>query len=229
MTRRPKTTARADTLIAYLRVSTEEQANSGLGLEAQRAAITAAAAGQGLEIVEWCIDEGRSAKTLDRPELNRALSAVQSGQAAGLVVSRLDRLSRRLTDLLALVDRAQREGWRLVALDLGVDTATAPGRFVASMLGAVAELERNLVSERTKAALAAKKARGDRLGRPVTLPAETRRLIADLRAEGLTLRAIGAELDRRGVPTARGGAWAPATVAAVLRSVELDVSPYVAT
>lgn len=221
MAKRTKTpTAPADSLVAYVRVSTVEQATSGLGLEAQRAQIVAHAAAHGLNVVATYADEGISAKTLDRPELAAALHAVASGQAAGLIVAKVDRLSRSLADLLALVDRAQREGWRLVALDLGVDTATAPGRFVASMIGAVAELERNLISERTKAALAVKKAQGVKLGRPVTMPAATVARIRMLRAEGLTLRAIVDHLNAENIPTVRGGKWAPATVGKVITATD---------
>jgi DNA invertase Pin-like site-specific DNA recombinase len=209
-------------VVAYVRVSTAEQATSGLGLEAQLAAIRAHAAANGLDIVQIFSDEGLSAKTLDRPQLTAALHAVTSGEAAGIVVTKVDRLSRSLADLLDLVDSATRDGWRLICMDLGLDSGTAGGRFTLSLLGAVSELERNLISERTRSALAAKKSRGDRLGRPVVLPAQVRARIASEREHGRTMAEIAEGLRGDGVPTPRGGTWSRAAISNVLASIRLD-------
>jgi DNA invertase Pin-like site-specific DNA recombinase len=223
--RRRKQAAVADpsSVVAYVRVSTEEQALSGLGLSAQRSAIEAAAAAQGLVIVSWHADEGLSAKTTDRPGLQAALAECSAGRAGGVVVAKLDRLSRSLRDVLMLVDRAQAEGWRLVMLDVAVDTGTTQGRFVLSMLGSVAELERGLIADRTRSALAVRKEQGVRLGRPVVVPQWVRERIAAERAAGVTLRGIAARLNDQQVPTARGrGGWQAETVAGVIRSIQLD-------
>ena len=209
-------------VIAYARVSTAEQANSGLGLEAQLAAIQAHATAHGLTVTHVYTDEGLSAKTLDRPQLTAALAALRNGETSGIIVSKVDRLSRSLTDLLGIVDNATREGWRLVALDMGLDTATPAGRFTLSLLGAVGELERNLISERTKAALAAKKARGARLGRPVEFPADVRARILNERNAGRTLGAIAEGLTADGVPTPRGGKWSRGGLSSLLASIDLD-------
>jgi DNA invertase Pin-like site-specific DNA recombinase len=209
-------------VIAYARVSTAEQAKSGLGLQAQLSAIRAHAKAHGLAISQTYIDEGVSAKTLDRPELTAALAALASGETSGIIVSKVDRLSRSLADLLDIVDNATKQGWRLVALDMGLDTATPGGRFTLSLLGAVSELERNLISERTKSALAAKKAHGARLGRPVEYPPEVRTRILNERNAGRTLAAIAEGLTADGVPTPRGGKWSRGGLSSLLASIDLD-------
>jgi DNA invertase Pin-like site-specific DNA recombinase len=101
-------------------------------------------------------------------------------------------------------------------------TTSTVGRCQVTVLAAVAEMERGFISDRTKVALAAKKARGARLGRPVTLGSNTRNLVVALRAAGLSLPVIATQLNSEGVATARGGKWHPSNVAAVLASVELD-------
>ncbi len=166
------------------------------------------------------VDAGASAKSLSgRPALDAALHTVQSGGANVLVVAKLDRLSRSVADFAALLDRAQREGWGLVALDLGVDTTTPAGELVANVMAAVAQWERRTIGQRTREGLAAKKASGVRLGRPPVLSTEVVMQVQHRRSEGLTLRAIADELNAEGVPTARGtGPWRVSSVAALLRS-----------
>lgn len=208
--------------IAYRRVSTDEQATSGLGLEAQEAILTAELQRRGWE-ARWLSDEGVSAGTLRRPALVEALELLAAGDADALVVAKLDRLTRSLSDLAGLLNLAERQGWALVVLDIGADTATPAGRLVAGVLGAAAEYERRLASQRTSAALQAAKARGQRLGRPVALPEPVRRRIADERAAGKSLAAIAGELNAEGVGTAQGGTrWHASTVRAVLASLERD-------
>lgn len=211
-----------ETVLGYVRVSTEEQATSGLGLADQRRTIAAEADRRGWH-VEWVEDAGYSARDLRRPGVATALDRLASGEARTLVVSKLDRLSRSLVDFAGLMARAQKQGWALVALDLGVDTTTASGELVANVMAAVAQWERRIISDRTKAALAMKRAEGVRLGRPLTLASSLRQRIADERATGASLRAIAAGLNADGVPTAHGGAqWRPSTVRGVLDSVQLD-------
>ncbi|MER7589345.1 recombinase family protein [Micromonospora sp. NPDC127501] len=214
--------APANTAVAYLRVSTEEQAESGAGLAAQRAAIQAEADRRGWTIVAWKEDAGVSGKSLDgREGLAEALELVESRQAETLVVAKLDRLSRSLIDFAALMDRARAKRWNLIALDLGIDLSTPAGEFLASVMASAAQWERRIIGQRTKEGLAAKKAAGVRLGRPASLPAEVRsRIIADS-AAGKTLAGIARELNAEGVPTAQGGkGWYPSTVRAVLGSQE---------
>jgi DNA invertase Pin-like site-specific DNA recombinase len=209
-------------VIAYSRVSTAEQASSGLGLEAQRSKLAAEAAYRGWEDVTYLEDGGASGKSLDRPAMREALAMLESGQADALCAVKLDRLSRSVVDFVSLLSLSERQGWSLIVLDLSLDTSSANGRFVAQILASVAELERNLIAERTKAALAVKKSQGTRLGRPVTLAPEIRTFICRARSEGYTLQAIADTLTAQGVPSARGGRWAPGTISAVLRSASLD-------
>src|SRR5919205_2148440 len=161
---------RAGHYIAYLRVSTSEQADSRAGIEAQRAAIVAEAARRGWTELRFIEDAGHSGKSTKRPGLQLALEALERGEAAGLVVSKMDRLSRSLLDFVQIMDVAQRQGWALIALDCPVDPSTPTGEAMASIVATFAQLERRLIGQRTREALAAKRAAGVRLGRPRELP-----------------------------------------------------------
>jgi len=211
--------------VAYVRVSTSEQADSGAGLAAQRATIEAEAARRGWTLAAIYEDAGASGKSLSgRTALADALSDLDRGDAAGLIVAKLDRLSRSVADAAELLDRAQRAGWALVACDLGVDTSTPAGEAMANVMSAFAQLERRLIGQRTREALAAKRAQGVRLGRPRTLPAEVAARIVSDRRGGLGWSAIARALDSEGVATAQGGArWYPATVRSVYLSNEAQV------
>lgn len=216
---------RSDKVIGYLRVSTEEQAVSGLGLADQRSVIAADAARRGWDNISYLADEGFSAKNLSRPAIATALSMLRKGEASVLVVSKLDRLSRSLLDFATLMDTAKREGWQLVVLDLAIDTTVPSGALMANVMACFAEYERQLIGARTSAALQQLKAQGRRLGRPRTLPEDVCARIVAERSEGKTLAAIAEGLNADSVPTARGGAcWYPSTVKAVLTSAELDAA-----
>jgi DNA invertase Pin-like site-specific DNA recombinase len=207
-------------VIAYTRVSTDEQADSGAGLAAQRAAILAEAQRRGWTEadVTFIEDAGYSGKNLDRPGIEGALDALRHHRADTLVVSKLDRLSRSMLDFAALMDRATREHWALVALDLGVDTTTPQGEMMANVMATFAQFERRLIGQRTKDALAMKKAAGVRLGRPRMIPDEIVARIRGERSAGATLRAIADGLNHDAVPTAMGGGkWYISTLQAVLR------------
>ena len=200
----------------YCRVSTDQQADSGAGMDAQVAAITQAAEARGWQLAGVEADNGTSGTTTDRPGLQRILERVQPGEA--VVVAKLDRLSRSVQDAAGLLDRANREGWSLVALDVGIDSSTAAGRLVANVLAAVAQWESDVVSERTSAALQARKAAGMVLGSPNRIPDETVRRIKRWRSRGWSLGKIANRLNELEVPTAQGGArWYPSTVRAVLQ------------
>lgn len=171
-------------VVAYLRVSTQEQAVSGLGLADQREVIAREAERRGWDAVEYITDDGYSAKSLARPGISDALARLRAGDAGILVVSKLDRLSRSVHDFTGLIATAKREGWELVVLDLALDTSTPNGKFMASVLASVSELERDLISARTSAAMQQLKAQGKRLGRPRTMPTEVTERIVSERAEG---------------------------------------------
>ena len=199
----------------YCRVSTEDQASSGLGLAAQKAVIEAAATKRGWD-VEWAGDEGYSAKHLKRPALSRVLDDIRQGDV--LVVAKLDRLSRSLMDFATLMERARSSGWSIVALDLGVDMTTPAGEMMANVMASFAQYERRLIGDRTRAALQSKKAAGARLGAPRIVSPDVRDRVRREREAGLTLRQIAAKLDEAMVPTARGGKWQPTTVRALLNA-----------
>jgi len=210
-------------MVGYVRVSTDEQAANGHGLEAQRDALEAEASRRGwvLTVVE---DAGRSGSTLrGRPRLALALEMLRRHEADGLVVAKLDRLSRSVVDFAGILSRARRERWALVALDMGIDTSTPSGELVANVMMSVAQWERRVIGERTRAGLAAAKRRGVRLGRPRTLPAATLERVVTMREQGMTYANIVATLNAEGVPAARGGRWYETTVALALRSHRLDL------
>lgn len=211
-------------VIAYLRVSTEEQARSGLGMEAQRARIEEEADRRGWNLT-WACDDGYTASNLNRPALTSALAALRAGDAAGLVVAKLDRLSRSLLDFAGLMETARLEGWAIVALDLGVDMSTPAGEMLSSVLASFAQYERRLISQRTTDALAALRAQGAVLGRPRVVSASTAERIGRWRAAGCTWQAIADALNADGVSTAHGGErWYPSTARQVLSSYERSVA-----
>ncbi len=206
-------------VVHYLRVSTEEQADSGAGLAAQEQLLTAESARRGWCVVATLRDEGVSGKSMrGRPALSQGLSLVRSGEADLLAVAKLDRLSRSVLDFATLLDQSQREGWALLALDMAVDTSTAAGEAMAHVVATFAQMERRLTGERTRAALAVRRANGVRLGRPRALPLEVVARIVAERASGATLGTIADRLRTDEVPTAHGGTWRPGTIAKVLAS-----------
>src|SRR5947208_1861941 len=177
-------------VVGYVRVSTDEQRESGAGLAAQRAAIEAECRRRGWALVEVIEDAGYSAKDLKRPGVQIALETLRRGEAGALVVAKLDRLSRSMLDFTAVMATASKQGWALVALDCAVDTTTPAGEAMANVLATFAQFERRLIGQRTREALAAKRASGVRLGRPATLPSTVRGRIAAERNAGCSLATI---------------------------------------
>jgi DNA invertase Pin-like site-specific DNA recombinase len=210
-------------VVGYTRVSTDEQASSGLGLKAQRALIEAECQRRGWDLVQVFQDAGLSGKAMSgRPALAEALEAVRRRASGALVVAKLDRLSRSLLDFASLMEDARKEGWALVILDLGVDTTTPSGEMIANVMATFAQFERRLIGQRTKDALAVKKRAGVKLGRPVAVDEAVVKRIARERRRGLSLRKIAGGLNRDEVTTAHGGVrWYASTVKAVLERTEL--------
>jgi DNA invertase Pin-like site-specific DNA recombinase len=215
-------------VIAYVRVSTEEQVASGGGLDAQRSAIEYEASQRGWTLVAIAEDAGASGRDLRRPGLQTALERIERGDASALAVSRLDRLSRSLVDFAGLMEQSRRKGWELIALDIGVDTTTPQGEMVANVLATFAQFERRLIGARTREGMAAKRAAGKLsgpIGRPRTLPEPVREAIFERRQVGLSYAAIAELLNQEGVPTAQGGsAWFPATVRKIVLSERSPVT-----
>jgi len=205
-------------MIGYCRCSTDEQATSGLGLVSQEATIRAEAERRGWELVAVVADEGMTGKNLERPALRSALEMIAAGQADGLVASKLDRLSRSLIDFTTILAWAKQAKAALVVLDFDLDTSTPSGRLVAQIVASVAEWEAETIADRTRQALAAKRARDGHLGLPaVTDDAALAGRILAMRAAGLTLQAIADAMNDEKVPTPRGGAlWRPSSVQTVL-------------
>ena len=198
--------------IGYIRVSTQEQAQSGLGLEAQAVAIRAEATRRGWDL-EIIADEGESGSKIDRPGLLIAKDALARGEAQALIVARQDRLMRSSLGWAQIVSQSKDQKWSLICLDINLDTASPMGECMGSILAAVAQFELESIRKRTKDALAVKKAQGVRLGRPATMPEETRARINALRNSGVTLQGVADTLNTEGIPTARGGSkWYASTV-----------------
>jgi len=220
--------------VAYIRVSTDKQAEHGVSLEAQRAKVDAYSALYDLELVEVLVDAGVSAKSLNRPALSEALSLLTSGKADALLVVKLDRLTRSVKDLGTLVDRyfARENGPALMSVSEQIDTRSAAGRLVLNVLASVAQWEREATGERTSAAMAHKRSLGEYTGGRLpygwTLAADGVHLDAndaeqqiiraarELREAGLSLRKIGAALESRGMLPRTGRGWHAETVKAVL-------------
>ncbi len=203
--------------LAYVRVSTAEQATEGASLDAQAQALVEAAERKGFR-VEVVREEGKSGKALSgRPVLAAALERLRTGEAVALYAQRLDRLSRSVADFAHLLDRAKRQGWTVAVLDADVDTATPSGEFLVNVLASAAQYERRIIGARTRDALAQRRREGVRLGRPSQLPSPVVARIVAERAAGASLRAIATALTLEGVPTAHNGSsWHASTVSKVL-------------
>lgn len=221
--------------VSYLRVSTDKQGRSGLGIDAQRASVEShLRSDRGILVAEYI--ETESGKRSDRRQLRRALAHAES-IGATVVFAKLDRLTRNVDLLRALVASHV----DLVFCDLPHVPAGAMGRFLLTQMASVAELEAGLISERTKAALAAAKARGVRLGNPNGARAlkgrqtgnreaigvikasaaqraeNLREIVRDIQAEGIVgRRNLAEELNRRGILTPRDARWHPTSVARLL-------------
>lgn len=210
--------------VAYYRVSTERQGQSGLGLDAQKAAVAAYMQGQGELEAEFV--EVESGRKDDRPQLAAALALCRRKLGRVLVIAKLDRLARSV----AFISNLMESGVAFVAVDM-----PHANKLTMHVLAAVAEHEREMISQRTKAALAAAKARGTRLGNPRPDTARMRAAVAErvagfragvlptiqaLQAEGRSLRGIAVELNARDIKSARGLSWHAASVKVVLQPTQ---------
>jgi DNA invertase Pin-like site-specific DNA recombinase len=220
--------------IGYTRVSTAGQYERGKGLPAQRAAIRAECERKGWHLVAVTgEDAGRSGKSADRAGLRDVLDRMDAGEAHVLVVSELNRIVRSVAQGAAIIERAVAHGWEIISLDAKLDTTTPSGRLVANIMLAVGQHERELVGQRTRAALApadvrAKisrntlagldraRAAGKTLGRPGAGEATVARIRTE-HAAGASLRQIAASLEADGVLTSRGNTrWHASSVRAIL-------------
>ena len=223
-------------VVGYVRVSTGEQAQSGLSLDAQRHRLSGYCAAHGLKLAGVEADEGISAsKTANRPGLQRALRALKRRDVAGLVAVKLDRLSRTTRDVLGLVAAAEREAWALHSIEERLDTSSPHGRFVVTILAAMAQLEREQIAARTKAAMSELRRQGRRTSRhprfgyrfdgnklvPTQREQGVLARILDLRAQGLGARRIVNALAAADTPNPRTDLlWNVGTLRAILRSYD---------
>ena len=220
-------------VIGYIRVSTDEQASHGQSLDAQRAKIEGYAKLYDLELVAVIEDAGQSGKSLNREGLQRALTMLRKGNADGIVIAKLDRLTRSVGDWQALIDGyfGDKPGKQLFSVGDSIDTRTAAGRLVLNVLLSVAQWEREAIGERTRDALQHKISKGERCGKvrfgydlaadgktlvPNRREQEAIGLIRELRARGESLRRIAIELNDRGIPTKEGRPWMHMSVAGIL-------------
>jgi len=206
--------------VAYYRVSTDRQGESGLGLEAQRAAVVSFIGSASLLTEFQEIESGKN--HTNRPQLTAALSMCRTSRAT-LVIAKLDRLARDVHFISGLM----KAGVDFVAVDM-----PQANKLTVHILAAVAEHEREAISQRTKAALQAAKLRGTQLGNPrwqdsieraraarnpIPVPSAIVQAIVERRAQGLPLRQIAAQLNGMGVRTPRGNCWHPETISSVLK------------
>ena len=220
--------------IGYIRVSTEQQANEGVSLEAQKAKIAAWCVTNGYELVNVFVDAGISGKSMDkRPGLQDAMKALKKGMA--LVSYSLSRLARSTKDALSIGETVAKRKADMVSLSEQIDTTTAAGKMMFQMLAVLAEFERNLVAERTTNALQHKKATNQKYtnitpygfeaieGRLVQVQAEAA-IVAEIQAasaSGNTLQSIADTLNGRGIPTKTGKQWQPATIHLLMKRTAL--------
>jgi site-specific DNA recombinase len=215
--------------IGYIRVSTERQADEGVSLEAQKARIQSWCNANDCELIEVFVDAGISGKSMDkRPGLQQALAATGKGMA--LVVYSLSRLARSTTDTIAISKHLEKIDADLVSLSERIDTTGAAGKMLFRMMAVLNEFERDVISERTTAALAHKKAVGEKYapvpfgyseieGRLIAVESEAL-VVAEImqqRSQGQTLQAIATDLNQRGISGKQGGRWYPSTVKCILQ------------
>jgi len=226
--------AKGNRVVAYLRVSSEDQSANGVSLDAQRHRIRAYCEAHALNLVQIETDQGISAKaTTNRPGLQRTLELLHAGKASGVVVIKLDRLTRSLRDVIDLIARAEREGWQLHSIGENLDTSTPHGKFVVHLFGALAQLEREQVGERTRIAMGELRRQGRKTSskapfgyrhekrRLVPVPSEQKilaRLLA-LRAEGLGCVKLTRALNAEGPNPRVRRPWNVGVVRAILRTV----------
>ena len=230
----PRKVSKAQTervTVAYLRVSTQEQAQNGHSLDAQRTRLTSYAAGTGRQLARVYVDDGYSAGTLKRAGIQELLSDIKAGQVATLLVTKLDRLSRSLLDLLEVVRLCERYKVALVSASEAIDTSTPAGRMMLQLLGVFAEFERARIGERISDVLADRRSKRRVYSRNVPFgyrrnadqlePDERQQEILakmrSMRATGASLREIAAYVNNLSLKTNNGGErFYPQTVKQVL-------------
>ena len=194
--------------IGYIRVSTEDQAREGVSLDNQESKIKSYASLNDLDLIETIRDEGVSGKSLNREGMTRLLDMVDAGKVGAVIVYKLDRLSRKTIDTLNLIETFETKGIAFHSISEKIDTKSATGKFFLTIISAIAQMERDVISERTIDALNYKKSKKEWMGRiPYGFKIEDNFLVEDpeqikaiqkakrLRRAGKSIRDIGESLD----------------------------------
>jgi len=214
--------------LLYARVSTSMQVQDGISLEVQERTLRSAAELAGYKNVQLVREEGRSGKSIKgRPALRGALTDLELGKSHALFVTRLDRLSRSTQDFLSIIDHSQKYGWRLVLLDLNLDTSSYQSRFVVTIMSALAEMERSIISERQKDVHSYRRSQGKvwgvDLGPKKRIPEDVLKRIYDERALGKSMNSIARGLNAEGITAAYGGKWSSGNIKYVLDQESKDL------
>lgn len=219
--------------VGYIRVSTDEQVREGVSLDNQRERIKAFAYAKGWSLEEIYEDPGYSGKNLKRPGIERLIQDAKKGLFDAVIVYKVDRLTRKQKDLWNLIEEVfESNGIGFISVNEPFDTTSAIGKACLGMIGVFAQLERDIIAERTKDALRYKKENGERLGAPSLGfqvidgeaienkdEIETLHYIKTLRLEGLTYRAIADRLNEEEIPTKKGGKWYNSTVQYIIKNL----------
>jgi DNA invertase Pin-like site-specific DNA recombinase len=218
-------------VVGYIRVSTDQQEASGLGLEAQLAKIKGYCQLYDLELVEILQDAASGKNMKKRPNFLKALSMLKSGEAEGLIVAKLDRLTRSLKDLGFLIDNYFAAKFNLFVVCEQVDTRSANGRMVLNIMVSIAQWEREIIGERTRDALQAKRTRGEKTGgtcpygftinqegKLIESQAEQSviRLAVSLRVKGYSYARIAQALNDKGIQSKTGSVWFASTAQRII-------------
>ena len=219
--------------IGYVRVSTEDQAKEGVSLDNQKSKIEAYCQLKDLDLTEIVEDAGISAKNLRRPGVQKVLMLARKKKIDAVVVYKLDRIFRSTSDALATTQMFERYGVSFHSIEETLDTQSAMGRFFFTLTAGLAEMERRIIGERTKAALSHKRSRNEKTGGDVPFGYNLTlagilikneneqtviKTIRRLNNEGLSLRKICKELEGEGYKTKRGNAvWQPSTIWKIFR------------
>ena len=213
--------------LLYARVSTQMQVNDGVSLDVQERQLITAAEFHGFTSYEVIREEGRSGKSVKgRPVLLGALSALERKEANALIVTIIDRLARSTTDFLDIVDMANKQGWRLIMLDLNLDTSSYQGRFVVTVMSALAEMERGIIAARQKDVHKDRRDRGVvwgvDMGPKNKTPLDIKERIMVERSSGRSYAKIAEGLNRDEVPTQNGGKWYASTVKNIVDAIIVE-------
>ncbi len=239
MPRTKKATAKLTTAIGYIRVSTDEQS---IGVEVQRSRIEAYCVSRGWQLLKIYEDVGASGKTLDRLGMNKVLKVMASRQVGAVVTLKLDRFTRSVSDLNALLKESGRSGVALVSIMETLDTSSAGGRLMLNVLAVIAEWEREVIAERTSQALTLKSARGERVGRYAKfgntygegaraenekrMLEEVRKILSSDNCDedegGISLRCIAQQLEAQGFLNRKGNRYSASSVWRIVQMIEAE-------